>query len=158
VEVSSFQLEGIVTFRPRVAVFLNVSPDHLDRHASFEAYLGAKSRIFENQGADDWAVVNADDPLTLEAARRGKARLPPFRTSGEPLDGDGAFFAAGEAQLRLGTATDRLFSAADVSLPGAHLKGDLLVAAAVARLLGADTSAIARAAASFHGVEHVLER
>jgi UDP-N-acetylmuramoylalanine--D-glutamate ligase len=158
VEVSSFQLEGIVSFRPKVAVFLNVSPDHLDRHASFDAYLGAKSRIFENQGQDDWAVVNADDPLTLAAARRGKGRVLPFRASGAGLDGEGAFFSGGEARLRLGSADEHLFSGAEVSLPGAHLKGDLLVAAAVARLLGADPAAIARAAAAFHGVEHVLER
>ena len=71
VEVSSFQLEGIVRFRPHVAVFLNLSPDHLDRHPSLEAYVAAKARLFENQSRRDWAVVNADDAV---GARRGPPR------------------------------------------------------------------------------------
>ena len=74
VETSSFQLEQIDTFHPWIAVMLNFSPDHLDRHPSVEAYAAAKARIFENQTADDWAVVNADDPTVLELARRGAAR------------------------------------------------------------------------------------
>ena len=69
VEASSFQLDQIETFHPWIAVMLNFSPDHLDRHPSVEAYAAAKSRIFENQNRDDWAVVNADDPLVLELAR-----------------------------------------------------------------------------------------
>jgi UDP-N-acetylmuramoylalanine--D-glutamate ligase len=159
VEISSFQLEGIVSFRPRVAVFLNISPDHLDRHPSFDDYLRAKSRIFENQTEEDWAVVNADDPRTLAAARKGRARILPFRVTGEVLaGGDGSFFSAGDACLRRGDAIEVLFSSAAVSLPGAHLKGDLLAAATAARLLGAPPEGIARAAASFRGVEHVLER
>src|SRR5207247_11285802 len=73
VETSSFQLEQIDTFHPWIAAMLNVSPDHLDRHPSFEAYAAAKARIFENQSGDDWAVVNADDPAVLDIARRGRA-------------------------------------------------------------------------------------
>jgi UDP-N-acetylmuramoylalanine--D-glutamate ligase len=78
VEASSFQLQQIDAFHPWIAVMLNLSPDHLDRHASVEEYAGAKARIFSNQTPDDWAVVNADDPLVLELARRGRARLRPF--------------------------------------------------------------------------------
>src|SRR5882672_3853948 len=74
VEASSFQLEQIDTFHPWIAVMLNLSPDHLDRHATFQAYGSAKARIFENQDASDYAVINADDPAVLELARRGKAR------------------------------------------------------------------------------------
>jgi UDP-N-acetylmuramoylalanine--D-glutamate ligase len=159
VEVSSFQLEGIDRFRPKVAVFLNLSPDHLDRHPSFEAYRRAKGRIFENQTEEDWAVVNADDPLVLESARKGRARILPFRVTGEEVrEGDAAFFQAGEARLRLRGTTEVLFASAATTLPGAHLKGDLLAAAAAARLLGAPAEAVARAAAGFRGVEHVLER
>jgi len=77
-EVSSFQLEGTDTFRPHVAVFLNLSADHLDRHASFEEYGRAKARIFRNQTEADWAVVNADDPAVLELARQGRARQVAF--------------------------------------------------------------------------------
>src|SRR3954469_228174 len=80
VETSSFQLEQIDTFHPWIAVMLNFSPDHLDRHPSVEAYASAKARIFENQSDADWAIVNADDPAVLEMARRGRARLRLFST------------------------------------------------------------------------------
>ena len=74
VEVSSFQLETIETFHPWIAVLLNLSSDHLDRHGSMEDYAAAKARIFENQTEDDYAVINADDPQTLALARAGRAR------------------------------------------------------------------------------------
>ncbi len=79
VEVSSFQLEGTVRFHPHVAVWLNLSPDHLDRHPSLGAYVAAKARVFANQGPGDWAVVNADDPVVLEQARAARARKLLFR-------------------------------------------------------------------------------
>ena len=84
VEASSFQLEGIETFRPKVAVFLNLSADHLDRHASFEDYARAKARIFRNQTESDWAVVNADDAGVMDLARasRGAASSRSARPSG----------------------------------------------------------------------------
>ena len=158
VEVSSFQLEGTVRFRPHVAVWLNLSPDHLDRHPSLGAYVSAKARIFANQETGDWAVVNADDPVVLAEARRARARKLLFRVTGEPIaSGDGAFFESGLAQLRLDGRRETLFRRDEVILPGAHLAGDLLVAAAAARLLGAPEDAIARAVRGFRGVEHVLE-
>ena len=87
VETSSFQLEQIDTFHPWIAVMLNVSPDHLDRHPSVEAYGAAKARIFENQDAGDWAVINADDPSVLALARRGRAVKRPFAKSGSIDEG-----------------------------------------------------------------------
>jgi UDP-N-acetylmuramoylalanine--D-glutamate ligase len=158
VEVSSFQLEGIRTFRPDVAVFLNLSEDHLDRHASFAEYAAAKSRIFENQGPQDWAVVNADDPRVLETARAARSRALAFHPGAPPrADERGAFFEAGAARLRTDEGTETLFALSSVQLPGPHLAGDLLAAAAAARVLGASPSAIAEAVASFRGAEHVLE-
>ena len=157
VEVSSFQLEGTVRFRPHVAVWLNLTPDHLDRHPSLEAYVAAKARIFANQEEGDWAVVNADDPVVLEEARKARSRKLLFRVTGEPLAGDGAFFDGGLARLRREGREETLFFREDVVLPGAHLAGDLLVAGAAARLLGATADAIARAVRAFRGVEHVLE-
>ena len=74
VEVSSFQLETTDTFHPWIAVLLNLSPDHLDRHPTFEAYAAAKARVFANQTADDWAVVNADDAPSMALAAGGRAR------------------------------------------------------------------------------------
>ena len=158
VEVSSFQLEGTTSFRPHVAVWLNLSADHLDRHPTLDAYVAAKARIFANQRPADWAVVNADDPVVLAEARRARARQLPFRVTGEPLAaGDGAFFAGDQARLRRDGREETLFARADLSLPGAHLHGDLLVAAAAARLMGAPADAIARAARGFRGAPHVLE-
>jgi UDP-N-acetylmuramoylalanine--D-glutamate ligase len=158
VEVSSFQLEGTESFRPHVAVWLNLSADHLDRHPTLEAYVAAKARIFANQRPEDWAVVNADDPVVLAQARRARARQLPFRVTGEPLAaGDGAFFEGESARLRRGGSEETLFARGDLALPGAHLHGDLLVAAAAARLMGAPADAIARAVRGFRGVEHVLE-
>ena len=158
VEVSSFQLEGTVRFHPHVAVWLNLSPDHLDRHPSLGAYVDAKARIFANQGPGDWAVVNADDPVVLERARAARSRQVLFRVTGEPLpSGDGAFFEGDLARFRLDGRLETLFRKDEVVLPGAHLLGDLLVAAAAARLLGAPAEAIARGVRAFRGVEHVLE-
>src|SRR3984885_12293302 len=82
VETSSFQLEQIDTFHPWIAVMLNFSPDHLDRHPNVEAYAAAKARIFENQSAADFAVINADDPAVLELARRGRATTRRFSLAG----------------------------------------------------------------------------
>src|SRR5208337_3199081 len=74
-EVSSFQLETIQTFRPKVAVVLNVTPDHLDRHRTLDVYVNAKARIFENQQPDDYAVLNADDPTCVSMATRTRAQV-----------------------------------------------------------------------------------
>jgi UDP-N-acetylmuramoylalanine--D-glutamate ligase len=158
VEVSSFQLEAIATFRPDVAVFLNLAEDHLDRHPSLADYAAAKARIFENQDARDWAVVNADDPRVLDLCRRARSRRLLFHPSGTPgAEGDAAFFESGEARLRLRGRTETLFGLSAVRLPGPHLAGDLLAAAAAARAMGASAGAIARAVSSFRGAEHVLE-
>ena len=165
-EVSSFQLEGSEAFHPKLALFLNLSADHLDRHTSSEEYRDAKARIFRKQTVDDWAVVNADDAPVLALARASNARLCLFSAargpSPNPLPesetGPVAYFENGEARLRREGQSETLFTLASVRLPGSHLAGDLLAAAAAARLLDASPEAIARAVAHFHGVEHVLER
>ena len=153
-EVSSFQLEATDSLHARVAVFLNVSPDHLDRHASYEEYAAAKARIFDNQTADDFAVVNADDPEVMARARRAKARLVRFGTG----EGAEAQFVDGEALLWMAGHEDHLFARSDVKVPGEHIAMDLLAAATAARLMGAPTDAIRRAVAAFIGIENVLER
>jgi UDP-N-acetylmuramoylalanine--D-glutamate ligase len=157
-EVSSFQLEGTRAFHPHLAVFLNLSADHLDRHPSLEAYAAAKARVFANQTGGDWAVVNADDPAVLDLARAGRARRVGFSAPAPPAGQDGAYFAGDEARLRRDGQEETLFRRSEVLLPGAHLALDLLAAAGAARLLGAPAEAIARAVRSFTGAEHVLER
>src|SRR5207302_196279 len=77
-EISSFQLETIETFRPKIAAILNITPDHLDRHGSFVAYAAAKARIFENQQKDDFAILNADDPICAEIAGKVRAQVYSF--------------------------------------------------------------------------------
>lgn len=155
-EVSSFQLEGTERFHPQVAVFLNLSPDHLDRHQSFEHYARAKALIFRNQEAQDWAVINGDDPQVVALARATRARVV-RAGSGAPAD-PGAGFAGGQAQLRLAGRSETLFERSSLRVPGAHLAADLLCAATAAHLLGAPGEAIARAVAAFEGVPHALER
>jgi UDP-N-acetylmuramoylalanine--D-glutamate ligase len=155
-EVSSFQLEGSTTLHPHVAVFLNLTDDHIDRHGSFAAYQAAKERVFANQTGRDWAVVNAADPRVLEAARRAQARILPF--DAVSFDGDGAFFDGAHACLRLDGVTHALFERSDVRLPGAHLALDLLAAAVTATLMGASPADVRNALGGFSGVEHVLER
>jgi UDP-N-acetylmuramoylalanine--D-glutamate ligase len=155
-EVSSFQLEGTELFHPNVAVFLNLSDDHLDRHGSFAAYAAAKARLFGNQTAADWAVVNGADPRALELAAKGRARRVLFG-AGTQAPGDAAYFRDGLACLRRGGREEVLFQRDDVRLPGPHLADDLLAAATVARLLGVASAAIRGAARGFEGAEHVLE-
>jgi UDP-N-acetylmuramoylalanine--D-glutamate ligase len=165
-EVSSFQLEGTDTFRANLALFLNLSPDHLDRHESYEDYAAAKALVFRNQQPTDWAVVNGDDPGVVALARRGRARRVAFH--GDPAGpsrppagdeaADAAYFEDGAARFRFEGRVETLFPLASVTLPGAHLAADLLAAACAARLLGVPAEAVARAVAAFEGVAHVLER
>jgi UDP-N-acetylmuramoylalanine--D-glutamate ligase len=153
-EVSSFQLEATGSLRPRVAVFLNLSADHLDRHASFEEYAAAKARIFANQTETDFAVVNGDDPEVMARARGTRARVVRFGAGGDAE----AQFVGPDALLWMSSREDVLFKRSDVKVPGEHIAMDLLAAATAARLMGVPVQAIRRAVASFQGLEHVLER
>ena len=155
VEVSSFQLETTHTFHPWIAVLLNFSPDHLDRHASVDEYGAAKSRIFANQTERDWAVINADDPDALALARRGRAQRLLFAIDGQ-LD-EGVFVKAGSVLQRRDGEETHLFPLSSVRLIGRHLVSDVLAAAAVARIAGVSADAMVRAVESFTGLEHALE-
>jgi len=156
IEASSFQLETTVTFRPWVAVFLNFSPDHLDRHGSVAEYAAAKARIFERQEAGDYAVVNAEDPLVMEIARRCRAELVPFAAGRAVAGGvgitDGAVRWFGEDGR-----SDALVPLSSVRLIGRHMLADVLAAAAVAHLAGVPPDAMRRAVEGFTGLEHALE-
>src|SRR6201997_5294057 len=101
-EVSSFQLETIQTFRPKIAVVLNVTPDHLDRHRTFEAYVDAKARIFENQQSDDFAILNEDDPTCVALAGRTRAQV--FWFSRQREVEQGAWVRDGNVVFRDGRA------------------------------------------------------
>jgi UDP-N-acetylmuramoylalanine--D-glutamate ligase len=155
VEASSFQLDQIETFHPWIAVMINFSPDHLDRHPTVDAYAAAKARIFKNQTANDWAVVNADDPMVLRLARAGRAALRPFaRRTAIP---HGTVLEDGWVVHRDQADVSRLFPIAAVHLLGEHLLDDVLAAATVGVLTGVSPSAMTRAVDGFRGLEHAME-
>jgi UDP-N-acetylmuramoylalanine--D-glutamate ligase len=143
VETSSFQLEQIETFHPWIAVMLNFSPDHLDRHPSVEAYAAAKARIFEKQNVTDWAVVNADDPGVLAMARRGRAQLRLFSPR-TPLEEGTVVEQDWIVDRRLDRA-ERLVPLSSIHLLGPHLVNDVMAAATVGALAGAAQAAMTAA-------------
>lgn len=154
VELSSFQLELIDTFRPDVSVFLNLTPDHLDRHRTMEAYAAAKARVFENQTGADAAVLNADDAATVPYA----PSIPRvYWFSRKKCVTQGAFVQGKEIVFRQGGADQTILALEDIPLAGTHNVENVLAAVAAARLAGASAGAIARGVRSFAGVEHRLE-
>jgi UDP-N-acetylmuramoylalanine--D-glutamate ligase len=155
VEVSSFQLETTETFHPWIAVLLNFSPDHLDRHSSEEEYALAKMKIFSNQTPRDWAVINADDPQTLAMARDIRARRLDFAP--ERSRKEGIVIRKGNIAEVRGDSNVPLIPLSSIRLIGSHLVADVMAAAAVARIAGVSPDAMVRAVESFTGLEHALE-
>jgi len=154
IELSSFQLELIDTFRPNIGVFLNLTPDHLDRHHTFEAYGAAKARLFENQTGEDAAILNADDVATTPYA----PSLPRvYWFSRKQRVAQGAYVRGEEIVFRQDGAEETLLKLADIPLAGGHNVENVLAAAAAARLAGASAAAIAKGVRTFAGVEHRLE-
>jgi UDP-N-acetylmuramoylalanine--D-glutamate ligase len=154
VELSSFQLELIERFRPNISVFLNLTPDHLDRHHTLEGYGAAKARIFENQTEADSAVLNADDPGTTPYA---PTKPQVFWFSRKQRVAQGAFVKQNEILFRRDGAEEAVLKLADIPLAGAHNVENVLAAVAATRLTGAEPAAIAKGVRSFAGVEHRLE-
>src|SRR2546422_3125316 len=154
VELSSFQLELIETFRPNISVFLNLTADHLDRHHSLEAYGRAKARIFENQAESDSAVLNADDPGTTPLA---PTKPHVYWFSRKQRVAQGAFVRENDIVFRHDGEEDAVLNLLDIPLAGAHNVENVLAAVVATRLAGADAAAIARGVRSFAGVEHRLE-
>ena len=155
VEVSSFQLELTETFHPWIAVFLNLSPDHLDRHASFQEYVAAKARIFANQTSSDAMVINADDPEVLRIARRGRAQ-PVFFAVTSPIE-EGVVVSGAEIAHRSRNGERPLLPLSAVKVPGRHLLSDVLAASAAGRIAGVSPAAMRQAVETFEGLEHTLE-
>lgn len=153
-EVSSFQLEAIDRFRPELGVLLNITPDHLDRHADFDAYVAAKARLFENQDEHDAAILNADDP---GAARLVPARPRVFWTSRARRVATGCYLRDDQIVFRQEGRETVLLRRDDIPLRGEHNLENALAAAAAAYWAGASPAAIAAGVGSFAGVEHRLE-
>ncbi|HWW13500.1 MAG TPA: UDP-N-acetylmuramoyl-L-alanine--D-glutamate ligase [Candidatus Dormibacteraeota bacterium] len=156
-EVSSFQLETIQTFRPKIAVVLNVTPDHLDRHRTFEAYVDAKARIFENQRGDDFAVLNEDDPTCVGMAARTRAQV--FWFSRQKEVKQGAWVREGNILFRDGrkNAQREIMLVSEIPLKGAHNLENVLAAVCAGALMGCAPEKIWQAVRDFKAVEHRLE-
>jgi len=156
-EVSSFQLETVVEFRPHIAVVLNITPDHLDRHGTFENYVAMKARITAQQTAEDFFVLNAEDKPTQMLAAKTKAQV--FWFSGRRAIKQGTF-VHGESVLflpREGAKPEPVMPLADIPLKGAHNVENVLAAICAARLGGVSAKSIRATVAGFKAVEHRLE-
>lgn len=154
-EVSSFQLETIQQFKPWIAVLLNMTPDHLDRHSTQQNYQAAKQRIFENQTEQDWMVLNADDPLVQAMSGDGKARRCEFSLCHEIVHGlylDGSLIRA-----RRPDAADFEFAREDIPLRGDHNVANAMAAMNVGLLCGCSREEIVKALKSTSPFEHALE-
>ena len=162
-EVSSFQLETVESFRPRIAAVLNITPDHLDRHKSFERYAAAKARITERQDAEDFLVLNGEDKASQMVAAHtfpdGRTRAQIFWFSSRRPIKQGAF-VHGESIAyigREGGSAEPIMPVAEIGLRGAHNVENVLAAITLARLTGVSASTIREAVREFRAVEHRLE-
>jgi UDP-N-acetylmuramoylalanine--D-glutamate ligase len=154
-EISSFQLETIEQFKPDIAAILNITPDHLDRHRTFQAYVDAKARIFENQQLADSALLNADDPTCASLKDRVKAGLYWFSRK-LPVE-RGTYVAGGQIIFRANGREISVLPVSEIQLKGAHNLENVLSAVCVGMIAGCEPQQVRKAVAEFHGVEHRLE-
>jgi UDP-N-acetylmuramoylalanine--D-glutamate ligase len=154
-EVSSFQLETIRTFRPSISVVLNVTPDHLDRHRTFRAYADTKARIFENQTADDFCVLNLDDSTCVEMSSRTHAQV--FWFSRKKEVPRGAWVDDGRVLFRGRNGEREVMPVSQIPLKGSHNVENVLAGICIGLLLNCPPQAIARTVRDFKAVEHRLE-
>ncbi len=154
-EVSSFQLESIEAFHPTIAAMLNISPDHLDRHAGIEDYVGAKLRIFSRMDESDWAVLNDDDDWILRVTDGLPVGRFPF--SRKHLLAKGAFVREGWIVVREGGEEYHVVATTSIALAGTHNLENALAATAMACRMGIGRGAMAKVLQSFSGLEHRME-
>jgi UDP-N-acetylmuramoylalanine--D-glutamate ligase len=157
-EISSFQLETVVEFHPQIAVILNITPDHLDRHGSFVQYAQEKEKIFAQQTAADFLVLNADDKATQMAAGRTKSQV--FWFSGtRPQIKRGAFVHQNVIVFvpQEGAAMEPVLPLVEIPLKGAHNVENVLAAVCAARLAGVSAESIRESVKGFQAVEHRLQ-
>ena len=154
VEISSFQLEAIEDFRPRISVLLNITEDHLDRYPSYDDYIEAKVRIFANQNSGDLAILNRDDPIVMRFREKVKAKKVLFSLK-EKLD-EGAFSNGQTISLRLGGKGEK-YSLAKTPLKGIHNVENMMAALTTAKIFGCSKKSIQDVLNRFKGLEHRLE-
>ncbi|MGL4483796.1 MAG: UDP-N-acetylmuramoyl-L-alanine--D-glutamate ligase, partial [Anaerovoracaceae bacterium] len=154
-EVSSFQLETIKKFRAKVATILNLTPDHMDRHKTMENYALTKAKIFKNQKANDYLIMNYDDMESYKLVDNAKSIIVPFSRK-EKLD-FGVFVDNEEIVIKTKTVTQRIIEVSDIQIPGNHNLENALAAVAVSYFAGIETEYIREALRNFKGVEHRME-
>ncbi len=167
-EISSFQLETIKEFRPKIAAILNITPDHLDRYEGMQGYIDAKARIFENQSGDDYLVLNADDPLIMELYDAKKAVMPKvfFFSRKKVVEGiyleDGVICfnlhdPEGRGGWQYARTKKELIKTDEIRIKGVHNIENAMAASLVALLSGSTDKAVKDVLKSFAGLEHRLE-
>jgi len=156
VELSSFQIEGIVSLKPRAAALLNLSEDHLDRYGSMAAYAAAKKRLFLTMDAEGIAVLNADDPEAADVETQARKRW--FSRRGRVQDGCWADPDGRVMEVVPGESEVELFHASDVPLAGVHNLENAMAAALLARAIGAEPEEIRRGLQGFQGLPHRMQR
>jgi UDP-N-acetylmuramoylalanine--D-glutamate ligase len=154
-EISSFQLETIQQFRPSIAAILNITPDHLDRHHTFQAYVNAKLRIFENQQPADFAILNADDPTCAGLKNKIRSSLLWFSRK-QPVE-NGAFVRGDQVIFRQNGQEQSVLSRPDIQLKGEHNLENVLAAVAMTMVAGCTPQQVRQAVNEFRAVEHRLE-
>jgi UDP-N-acetylmuramoylalanine--D-glutamate ligase len=154
-EISSFQLETIQQFRPWIAAILNITPDHLDRHRTFQAYIDAKARIFENQQPGDFALLNADDPTCVPLKSKSKGSVYWFSRR-QPVE-NGTCVRDDQIIFHSSGRDVPVLPIKEIQLKGAHNLENVLAAACVGMLAGCEAQQVRKAVAEFGGVEHRLE-
>jgi UDP-N-acetylmuramoylalanine--D-glutamate ligase len=155
VEVSSFQLERIETFKPKVATILNITPDHLDRYKEFEIYAEAKYRIADSQDSSDYLVINSDDEILRAAKFWGTPKIIHFST--RTVVSQGVFAKDGELVYALEGRSGTICRTNELGVPGPHNIANCAAAAAMVLALGIDAADIARGLKSFKGIAHRIE-
>jgi len=154
-EISSFQLEGIVDFRPHISVLLNITEDHLDRYPNFQEYIQAKGKVFQNQGKNDYALLNADDPLTFQFAHRVESQVILF--SSQRAVPVGCFLEKGAIFFQGGDGKKERFGLERLKIRGAHNLENLMAAIAGGKICGCPSEALQKVMEEFPGLEHRLE-
>lgn len=154
-EISSFQLEGIIDFKPHIAAVLNVTPDHIDRHRSMENYIAMKERIFSNQTAADFVILNYDDPVVRDMSSRAKSNVVFFSRTQQLSEG--AFVQNGKLVIRWNGESVTICPVNEMKLFGAHNVENALAACLVAFLAGVSPAVMDNVLRNFTGVEHRIE-
>lgn len=154
-EISSFQLETMLTFKPKVAAILNITPDHLDRHKTMENYADVKKSIAKNQTEDDFCVLNYDDPVLRDFAGVCKSKVV-FFSSREKLS-DGLYFDGGKIYIARNGLSEVFVDTAEVNLVGIHNYENIMAATAITMSFGVPLDTIREVVKSFVAVEHRIE-